>query len=31
MIAAGQLSLQDYYLDAEANDWMQLDCLAAIV
>ena len=30
MIANGQLSMQDYYLDAEANDWMQLEWLADV-
>ena len=31
MLAAGQLSMDDYYFDADANDWMPLDCLAALV
>ena len=28
MIARGELSLKDYYLDPVANDWMPLDCLS---
>ena len=31
MIQSGKLSPQDYYFDAEANDWMQLDCCTALV
>ena len=31
MITAGQLTLMDYYFDVEANDWMQLECLPALV
>ncbi len=31
MIATGQLSMQDYYFDAETNAWMPLDGLAGLV
>ena len=27
LLNVGQLSMQDYYLDVEANEWMPLDCL----
>jgi hypothetical protein len=27
----GELSLQDYYFDAEANDWLTLECLPEVV
>lgn len=30
MIAAGQLGMHDYFFDVEANDWLQLECLAAL-
>ena len=31
MLTAGKLTMQDYYLDRDANDWMPLDCLPDLV
>ena len=31
MLRSRDLTMEDYYFDTEANDWMQLDCLADLV
>lgn len=31
MLSTGQLTMQDYYFDAEAKDWLPLDCLPDVV
>ena len=31
MLKSGKLTPQDYYFDAESNNWMQLDCCPDIV
>lgn len=31
MLKSGKLNPQDYYFDADSNDWMQLDCCPALV
>ena len=31
MLRSGKLTPQDYYFDADSNDWMQLDCCPALV
>lgn len=31
MLQSGKLTLQDFYLDTDSNDWMQLDCCTALI